>query len=92
MNDMKDISNLLPALSQYQFIDVRSPGEFSAGHIPGAINIPLFTDEERSIVGTLYNQTSPEAAMYEGLKIAGAKLDAYLSTFTSLMLPNQCII
>ena len=33
-------------------IDVRSPGEFKQGHIPGAHNLPLFTNEERAVVGT----------------------------------------
>ncbi|HXU26088.1 MAG TPA: rhodanese-like domain-containing protein, partial [Bacteroidia bacterium] len=28
-------------------IDVRTPKEFEQGHIPGAINIPLFSNEER---------------------------------------------
>ena len=35
-------------------IDVRSPGEFAYGHIPGAVNIPLFDDRQRAEVGTLY--------------------------------------
>ncbi|MEI6705436.1 MAG: rhodanese-like domain-containing protein, partial [Deltaproteobacteria bacterium] len=34
-------------------IDVRSPGEFMQGHVPGAVNIPLFDDQERAVVGTL---------------------------------------
>ena len=33
-------------------IDVRSPGEYYKGHMPNSINIPLFDNEERSIVGT----------------------------------------
>lgn len=34
--------------------DVRSPGEFIKGHIPGAVNIPLFNDMQRAVVGTIY--------------------------------------
>jgi len=74
---MKDIINIHEVFNQpgqWQIIDVRSPGEFSDGHIPGAINIPLFTDEERAKVGTLYKQASPEAAMDAGLAFAGAKM------------------
>ena len=37
-------------------VDVRSPGEFEDSHIPGAVNISLFTNEERAEVGTLYKQ------------------------------------
>lgn len=55
-------------------IDVRSPGEFVRGHIPGARNLPLFTDEERAIIGTLYKQRGRDVAMLEGLRIAGPKL------------------
>ncbi len=55
-------------------IDVRSPGEFARGHIPGATNIPLFSDDERAVVGTLYKQSGRDAAMLEGLRIVGPKL------------------
>ncbi len=33
-------------------LDVRSPAEFAQGHIPGALNLPLFSDAERAAVGT----------------------------------------
>ena len=39
-------------------IDVRSPGEFEKGHIPGATYIPLFTNEERPAVSTVYERKS----------------------------------
>ncbi|MFZ1686093.1 MAG: tRNA 2-selenouridine(34) synthase MnmH [Flavobacteriales bacterium] len=55
-------------------IDVRSPGEFARGHIPDATNLPLFTDEERAVVGTLYKQTGRDAAVLEGLRIIGPKM------------------
>ncbi len=55
-------------------IDVRSPGEFARGHIPGACNIPLFSDAERALVGTLYKQQGRDAAMLEGLRIVGPKM------------------
>ncbi|MBL7946712.1 MAG: tRNA 2-selenouridine(34) synthase MnmH [Flavobacteriales bacterium] len=55
-------------------IDVRSPGEFARGHIPGAHNVPLFTNEERAIVGTLYKQKGRDPAVLEGLRLVGPKL------------------
>ena len=55
-------------------IDVRSPAEHARGHIPGAYNLPLFSDEERARVGTLYKQQGRNAAMLEGLRITGPKL------------------
>lgn len=58
-------------------IDVRSPGEFDQGHLPNAQNLPLFTNDERAIVGTLYKQVGHDEAYMEGLRIVGPKL-AYL--------------
>lgn len=55
-------------------IDVRSPGEFRSGHIPGAHSVALFEDAERAVVGTLYKQTGRDAAVLEGLRIVGPKL------------------
>jgi tRNA 2-selenouridine synthase len=55
-------------------IDVRSPGEYVRGHIPGAFNIPLFSDEERALVGTLYKQQGRNAATLEGLRLVGPKM------------------
>ena len=43
-------------------IDVRSPSEFADDHIPGAINLPVLSDEERVEVGIIYKQSSPFAA------------------------------
>lgn len=55
-------------------VDVRSPGEFQRGHLPGARSLPLFSDEERATVGTLYKQTGRDEAVLEGLRIVGPKL------------------
>ncbi len=75
MNDVRDIGEILEHRDAWQIIDVRSPGEFAAGHIPGAFNIPLFTDEERASIGTIYKQQSPKEAFKEGLKVAGQKMN-----------------
>lgn len=55
-------------------VDVRAPGEFVRGHIPGAYNLPLFSNEERAIVGTSYKQRGRDPAVLEGLRIVGPKL------------------
>ena len=49
-------------------IDVRSPGEYYKGHMPNSINIPLFDNEERSIIGTIYKKEGRKKAVIEGLK------------------------
>ena len=45
-------------------IDVRSPSEYSKGHWPGAINIPLFTNSEREIIGKSYKKESRLKAIF----------------------------
>lgn len=59
-------------------IDVRSPGEFAQGHIPQAVNIPLFSDEERAAVGTVYKKQSKEAAVVLGYEYVNPKLQYFL--------------
>ena len=51
---------LLAAAGKYPVIDVRSPAEFEQAHIPGAVSLPLFSNEERKIVGTSYKQQSKD--------------------------------
>ncbi|MFW5808099.1 MAG: tRNA 2-selenouridine(34) synthase MnmH [Spirochaetota bacterium] len=59
-------------------IDVRSPGEYAEGHIPGAHNVPLFDNDERAEVGTLYKHQGRRPAILRGLEIAGGKLAWYV--------------
>lgn len=54
--------------------DVRSEAEFSHAHIPGAFILPLFNNEERSVVGTIYKQQSRELAIKKGLTYFGPKM------------------
>jgi tRNA 2-selenouridine synthase len=61
-------------------LDVRSPGEYAQGHIPGALNLPLFSDEERAQVGTLYRQQGAEPAFLLGLRLVGPKLEDFVRT------------
>jgi tRNA 2-selenouridine synthase len=55
-------------------LDVRSPGEFGKGHIPGAVNLPLLDDQERAQVGTCYHQRGRNPAVILGLRLIGARL------------------
>jgi len=74
MAEVIQIEQFLTLSAKFQVIDVRAPSEYEQGHIPGALNIPLFSDEERKVVGTAYKQINKEAAMYKGLDFAGKKL------------------
>ena len=71
---MIQIEEFLALSDLFPVIDVRAPLEYMQGHIPGAINIPLFDNHEREVVGTKYKQINKEAAMYAGLEFAGNKL------------------
>ena len=42
-------------------IDVRTPLEFAEDHIPGAVNFPVLSNEERVRIGTLHKESSFEA-------------------------------
>ncbi len=53
---------------------MRSPGEYEYGHIPVAHSLPLFTNEERAIIGTAYKQVSRELAVNKGLEFFGPKM------------------
>lgn len=68
-------------------VDVRSPKEYEEATIPGAINIPLFTNEERAAVGTTYKQEGKEAAKDLGLEIFSKKLPTFIQHFKQLKTP-----
>ena len=55
-------------------VDVRAPAEFAQGHIPGARNLPLFSDEQRAAVGTTYKHQGRQAAVQLGLELVGPRL------------------
>jgi len=76
----------------YYLIDVRSPGEFEKGHIPNAINLPLFTNKERSEVGILYKQKGREHAILKGLELAGPKLPQFVMKMHQLVPEKNLII
>lgn len=68
------VKDFLQQCSGHLLIDVRSPGEYAHACIPGAVNLPLFTDEERRVVGTAYKQQSREDAIKIGLDFFGPKM------------------
>ncbi|MWV42425.1 tRNA 2-selenouridine(34) synthase MnmH [Paenibacillus sp. HJL G12] len=76
--------NELRNKNEMTVIDVRSPSEFADSTIPGSINIPFFTDEERAEIGTLYKQVSTQTAKERGLEIMSAKLPAFVKRFAEI--------
>lgn len=61
-------------------LDVRSPGEYAHGHIPGAVSFPLFSDEERAVVGTAYKQQGRDIAFELGLRFVGPKMEDFVKS------------
>jgi tRNA 2-selenouridine synthase len=59
-------------------IDVRSPAEFAEDHIPGAINLPALSNDERAEVGTVYVQLSPFKARKMGAAMVARNLSRHL--------------
>lgn len=74
------------------WIDVRSEGEFAESHIPGAVNIPIFSDEERAQVGTMYKQIGKEEAKELGLRIASAKLPGLVQAVREAAADRQPVV
>lgn len=78
------IAEFLEQAALQPVVDVRSPGEFEKGHIPGAVNIALFTNEERAQVGICYKQQGQEAAVELGLELVGPKMAGFVKTARKL--------
>jgi tRNA 2-selenouridine synthase len=64
--------------AQHPVIDVRTPAEFEHGHIPGAVNIPLFSNDERAIIGTIYKQEGKKPAMMKGMELVSPKFTEFI--------------
>lgn len=62
-----NIEEFLLKSKGYPVLDVRSPKEYQQAHIPGAFSLPLFDDEQRAVIGTLYKQQGREEAVRAGL-------------------------
>jgi len=77
---MKDLRVSLDRMDEFdQIIDARTPLEFAEDHIPGAINAPVLSNEERVIVGTLY-RTSPFEATRLGAAMVAKNIGQHLDT------------
>ena len=66
-------------------IDCRSPGEFEADHVPGAISAPVLDDEERAKVGTLYKQVS----QFDAKKLGAALLAKNVAHHVETLFKNK---
>jgi tRNA 2-selenouridine synthase len=66
-------------LDSHCLIDARTPLEYAEDHLPGAVNVPLLTNEERVEIGALYKQTGPHAARIRGLELTTHRFPAMVA-------------
>lgn len=66
-------------LDTHLTVDVRTPLEYAEDHIPGAINVPLLSNEERVEIGTLYKRSGSFAARNRGLELTAHRMPAMVA-------------
>lgn len=77
--NLKDITvEELLEIKQIIPVDVRSPLEFMEGSIPGSVNVPIFNDEERKEIGTIYKQVGQDEAKWRAMEIVSPKIPSIL--------------
>lgn len=74
MTEQIENSALYEKINQV-IVDVRSPLEYEENHISNAINIPLFSNEERAVIGTAYKRKSALEAKKLGLSFIANKIE-----------------
>ena len=63
------------------FVDTRTPKEYEEATIPNAVNIPLFSNEERAVVGTIYKKIGKNEAIEKGMEFVSKHLPNMLKEF-----------
>ena len=90
------ITEFVSMMEQYPILDVRSPLEYAHAHMKNAYSLPLFSDEERKVVGTAYKQQGKQPAIKLGLNYFGVKMAAMVSEVESLLAaspdPNNKVV
>jgi tRNA 2-selenouridine synthase len=66
-------------LDSHLVVDVRTPLEFAEDHLPGAVNVPLLSNDERVEIGTLYKQRGPQPARIRGLELTAHRFPAMVA-------------
>ena len=80
-----DIEEFLGLSLSYTIFDVRAPIEYSKGHIPGALNLAIFDDAQRSRIGTAYKKEGRRRAVDIGISYFSGRMNGILMEMESLM-------
>ena len=92
-NVMKlSVEDFLEKSKTVPLIDVRTPAEYNKGHIPGAYNIPLLSNEERAIVGTMYKQEGKEPAFEKALEFSGPNMVSFVREAKKKAIDNKLLV
>lgn len=86
LDDFLNLRKKLPS------VDVRSPGEFEHGHIPGVKNIPILNNEERIAVGTTYKQSGQNEAIKVGFRMVGPRLEQIVNDAEKLANGKEMLV
>jgi len=86
------IVDFISLSSTHPVFDVRSPGEFTHAHFPGANSLPLFSDEERKVVGTEYKQKGKQPAIKIGLAYFGTKMKDIVEQVEKIKSHNNVVL
>ena len=92
MSETLDIVSFIERSRRAPVLDVRTPAEYAKGHLPGAYNLLLFSNEERAEIGTLYKQAGREAAMLRGLDLAGPKLRRMVEAAQAVVTGDEVLV
>jgi tRNA 2-selenouridine synthase len=83
------ITEFVSMMEQYPILDVRSPLEYAHAHMKNAYSLPLFSDEERKVVGTAYKQQGKQPAIKLGLNYFGVKLVSMVTEVEAIIAANS---
>ena len=91
---LETVTDLGPeSLSRFDaIIDVRSPAEFADDHLPGAMSLPVLSNDERAVVGTIYKQESPFRANRIGGAIVARNIAHHLDTALAWLAPTHLLL
>jgi len=76
----QDVATVAQLAEFDEVIDVRTPAEFAEDHVPGAVNRPVLSDEERARVGTQYKQVSAFTGRKLGAVLVSRNIAHHLET------------
>lgn len=86
------IPEFIAKAKELPVLDVRAPKEHAAGHIPGAVSFPIFSDDERITVGTAYKQKGHDPAVLIGLDVFGPNMSGFVKKAKKLAVNNELLV